>query len=796
MCARSLSSVADGRIAVERRPAPDASPLLDSSPDPAFDRWIMIATRLLSAPVGLVTLVDGRRQFLKSAHGLAGRVADRRSTLPTHSLCRHVVESGEPLVVADARTDPRLGSNQGVTELGVVAYLGLPLRGPGGDVVGSLCVIDLQAREWSEDELAVMAQMAAGVEREIRIQADRRDHERLRHVLDGHHRVHDLIAAEAPLREVLEALVLGVESQSDGMWGSVLLYDPASGCLTHGAAPSLPAEYSAAVDGLKAGAAVGSCGSAAYLAEEVFVQDVATDPRWSPFRALAATHGVGAAWSVPILDPLGEVLGTFALYYDRPRTPTQGEVTLIRNASRLAGIAIERHRTHERLLRLATHDPLTALPNRALMTDRLGQMLAARGRAPAGVAVLFCDVDRFKLINDCLGHEAGDRVLATIASRLREVVREQDTVARFGGDEFVIAVAGLCPGGLRALADRAIRAIATPIDADASRVGQTVSVSIGIAVSTAATEPHDLIRNADTAMYQAKRAATGWAFYDTTQRAEAVDELRLLSALRGAQERDELSVVYQLVFETATGAIDGVEALLRWNHPEMGQVGPDRFIPIAEKHGLIGPIGDWVLRRAAAQAAGWNTNVTRRVSVAVNVSPRQLADPAFAHRVEAILREARLDPRVLVIEITETALMADEAAIMETLRFLDRLGVCVALDDFGTGYSSLSHLRRLPISAVKIDRSFIAGLATDRDDSAIVSGVTGMARGLGLRIVAEGVETAAQAEALRALSCDFMQGYLFARPLPAAAVTELLRAGHRMDARHAAVQVGSVQLVA
>lgn len=759
---------------VERLGALDRARLLNSPAEPELDRWTAIAIRLLHAPISLLTLVGDERQFFRSSCGLPEPVNGQLGTPLSHSLCRYVVRDREPLVIADARNDPRVSANGAVTELGVGAYLGVPVRDDDGLVLGALCVVDTQAHEWSADDLRVMLDLGAGVESQIHADNEHRDHERLRNILDGHHRVHDLIAAEAPLHEVLEALVLGVEGQTDGMSGSVLLYDRATRCLSHGAAPSLPDAYCAAIDGVEVGPEVGSCGSAAFLGEEVFVECIATDRRWVDFRLLAAEHGLQACWSVPVLDASGDVLATFALYCSRPRSPVAGEITLIRNASRLAGIAVQRHRTQQRLVRLATHDPLTGLPNRVLLKDRLERMLTWRRPPKDGVTVLFCDINGLKVVNDTLGHEVGDRVLETTAERLLGSVRDEDTVARFGGDQFVIAAAGLSTGALRGLADRLVRTLGAPIDDDDASVQRTVSVTVGMAKSDTRMQAQDLLRRADVAMHQAKRAGTSWGFYEEGQQGLPGDELVLHSALHGALDRQELSVVYQPIFESDTGRITAVEALIRWTHPELGRVGPDQFIPIAEKHGLIAAMGDWVLRQAAEQGAVWNTEAERPTLTAVNVSPRQLVDPAFADRVEAILLEAGLTPNLLSIEITETVLMADDATTVRNLRRLDQLGTRLALDDFGTGYSSLSHLRRLPISVVKIDRSFIDGLATEKDDSAIVSGVIGMARGLDLKIIAEGVETKAQADALRGLSCDFMQGYLFARPLPRDAVSKLL----------------------
>ena len=744
------------------------SQLLDTAPEPALDSWTSLAARTMPAPVALLTLLDEDREVVKSSVGLPPGVAAGGELPLSQSLCALIVESEHPLVIGDAERDPRVSSHGAVVELGVRAYLGMPVRDCDGHVLGAICAIDTSPRRWTDANFDVLEAIAISIELELRLAASRREGERLQQIVSSHHAVHDLIVAGAPLADTLEVLIRGVESQADGMRGSVLLHDRQRGILEHAASPRLPCEYTRAIDGLAIGPGCGSCGTAVHFKCEVIAADIATDPHWENHRDLADRHGLGACWSVPINDADGQVVGTFAFYDDKPRRPTPGELTLIRHASRLAGIAIERHRDRESLVALADRDSLTGLANREMLLREMRRLLSPSPCGRRSLAVLFCDLNRFKLINDSLGHGAGDRVLSVIARRLASCAGPDDTVARLGGDEFVIVATDLDAGQARELAGRAARVLARPILDAATGTEHRITASIGVALNDGEGDADDLIRHADTAMFDAKRSGTGISFYQSDSRAGAIKELQLHSALRAALETDQLHVVYQPVVALATGRMAGAEALLRWIHPTSGPVSPADFIPVAERHGLISDLGDWVLRRAATEALAWNELTDRPVPVAVNVSARQLIDPGFSERVRAILVSTRMAPSLLTLEITETALVGDDSATLANLRELGELGVAIALDDFGTGYSSLSHLRRLPIDTVKVDRSFIAGLGTDHDDTAIVTGVIAMARGLNLLTVAEGVETEAQAEALRRLGCQYGQGFLYARPMSAA----------------------------
>jgi diguanylate cyclase (GGDEF)-like protein len=417
---------------------------------------------------------------------------------------------------------------------------------------------------------------------------------------------------------------------------------------------------------------------------------------------------------------------------------------------------------------------LTGLPNRPAFVEQVESALERRrGDASAlgRVAVMFVDVDDFKLVNDSLGHGAGDRLLESVARRLTDALRPQDVVARFGGDEFTVLVADVADeDDARQVAQRLADALIAPIDLDGESRFVTASVGLALAGEGGAAQ---LLQDADAAMYRAK--ANGKARCDTfddSLRASAIRRLALESGLREALVREQLTLAYQPQVRLPEGAITGVEALIRWQHPELGTVSPAEFIPMAERLGLIEDIGSWVLWTACAEAASWPRE---DVEIAVNVSPRQLSQPDFADVVRAALSTSGLQPHRLCLEVTETALLADVDAAHAMLAQLRELGVLLAVDDFGVGHASLRHLRQLlPVDIIKIDKSFVDGLAEDREDAAIVSAVVRLAEGLGLECIAEGVETEVQAAALTRMGCGMAQGYHFARPMSDEALRAVL----------------------
>ena len=437
----------------------------------------------------------------------------------------------------------------------------------------------------------------------------------------------------------------------------------------------------------------------------------------------------------------------------------------------------ERKRAEQTLSYQAFHDPLTGLPNRTLFLDRLEQALVRADRREGCVAVLFLDLDRFKVVNDSLGHEAGDKLLVDVSSRLQGCLRPEDTISRFGGDEFVILLEDTGGRGYaERIAERIVEALGGPFDVEGNETYVTASIGIVLNALDHAG-PSDMLRDADIAMYGAKDAGKArHEVFDESMKARASRRLELENRLRRAIEREELRVYYQPKMDLSSGEIVGMEALVRWQDPERGLVSPAEFIPLAEETGLILPLGRWVLRKACRQAKEWQERYSRAdsLTMAVNLSAKQFQQPNLAEEVAGVLREAGLKPGTLILEITEGMVMSDVQANMSALQDVKALGVKVAIDDFGTGYSSLAYLKRFPVDMIRVDRSFVRGLGQDAEDTAIVETVVLLARALNLRVVAEGIETAEQLDSLRDLGCAIGQGYYFAKPMPGDEAGELL----------------------
>jgi diguanylate cyclase (GGDEF)-like protein/PAS domain S-box-containing protein len=438
--------------------------------------------------------------------------------------------------------------------------------------------------------------------------------------------------------------------------------------------------------------------------------------------------------------------------------------TPVRLAGSLSDVT-ERKVAEEMLLHNALHDALTGLPNRSLMLDRLGLALRRSARSGGSVGVLFLDLDNFKVVNDSLGHVVGDQLLAAVARRVEGALRPADTVARLGGDEFTVLLEDLADATeARGVADRLHGALAQPFDLDGRTVFTTASV--GIAVGTGSVQPESLLRDADTAMYRAKsQGRARCEVFDPTMHTSALARLHLETDLRGAVERGEFELAYQPLVSLIDGRITGFEALARWRHPERGVLGPSEFIPAAEDTGLIVPLGRWVLREACRQMREWNRHYGAALSVNVNLSARQFQDGGLVRDVAAALRDTELPAAFLKLEITESLLMGDLGGVSGALDELKALGVELCIDDFGTGYSSLSYLHRFPIDTLKIDRSFVSRLDGDGQSEQIVRTILVLAKSLNLRAVAEGVETVEQADRLRAMGCEFAQGFRFSKPL-------------------------------
>jgi diguanylate cyclase (GGDEF)-like protein/PAS domain S-box-containing protein len=466
--------------------------------------------------------------------------------------------------------------------------------------------------------------------------------------------------------------------------------------------------------------------------------------------------------SAPIHDRRGRVRGAVMVFHD---VSTARALTL-------------------KLEHYAEHDSLTDLPNRTLLNDRMTQAISMAQRHHTALAVLYLDLDRFKHINDSLGHMMGDRLLRSVALRLSECIRATDTVCRLGGDEFVILLSEVTHvQDAAACADKLLQAVRMPYVMDEHELHVTASVGIGIYPGDG-SEGEALLKNADSAMYEAKdRGRNNYQFYRSDLNSSATERQSLEGSLRHAVERHELELHYQPIMNLASGAIVGVEALIRWQHPTLGFVRPSQFIAAAEECGLLLPIGKWVLREACRQAKAWQDGGLSVFRLAVNISAVELRSKEFVAGVAAILAETGFDPRCLELELNETFLMQDSKSTALVLNALKSLGIRLALDDFGTGYSSLTYMRRFPIDALKVDQSLVRDLTTDAHDASVVSAIINMARSLHMRVVAEGVETREQRSFLEKHKCTEAQGFHFSRALKAEAFGDLLRAAPSRIAR-------------
>jgi diguanylate cyclase (GGDEF)-like protein/PAS domain S-box-containing protein len=513
----------------------------------------------------------------------------------------------------------------------------------------------------------------------------------------------------------------------------------------------------------------------------VIVDDWETERRFSMPPALRVI-GVRSSLAV-VIEGKERPFGVLDIHSTEPNRFTPQDVHFVQASANVLADAIERHASDQALRHRVLHDPLTDLPNRPSFVDSLGDSLKRSTVSGSPVGILFLDLDNFKLINDSMGHHAGDELLCAVAPRLRAHLRPGDIVARFGGDEFGILVDRLADEDEAvAIADRIAASFAEPYAMGG--VEHFVSASVGIAVARpSAREPIDadmLIRDADAAMYRAKeRGRARCELFDAEMRARALRRLEVERELRGALEREELELHYQPLIALRSGEITGLEALVRWRHPERGLLDPGDFVPIAEDSGLIEPIGLWVQESACGQILEWHQlrPDERPFDVSVNLSARQVTNRDLTASIAEILGATGLDPVHLRLEVTESVLVEESATAIGTLEALSELGVGLVLDDFGTGYSSLAYLNRFPFDALKIDRSFVDALGVEQERTAIVEAIIGMARALSLDVIAEGVENEAQLSELSRLGCDFAQGHLFSRALPPEKISALLSEG-------------------
>ena len=583
-----------------------------------------------------------------------------------------------------------------------------------------------------------------------------------------------LLMAQTPLTRVLDSLLGFAEQQVAGARGCILLVSPDGAQLRGAAGRNVPTSFLRAMDRLPLLAGGLACAKAANSNDTLVCADLLDDSSWAPLHALAQQSGLHACWSHPIRSASSQLLGIFCLFLPTPAQPRAHDLSVLQQSAGLAAVALERARDHHRIEQLAFFDSLTGLPNRARFMDQLGRILRpGTGKCSQG-ALLFIDLDRFKEINDSQGHAAGDLALVEVGKRLQAAAGPGQTLARLGGDEFVLIAQD---ADLDAAVQTAVRlqcSLEEPMRLPGHAQAQRVGASIGIAFYPAdGTCAEDLIKHTDIAMYRAKAAGGGYRVYRAEMGADMDKRLSIALRLGNAIEEGRLQLHYQPQVDLASARVIGAEALLRWRDAELGWISPSEFIPIAEQRGMMGLIGNWVLRTACADLAAWRDDGWHLDGrVAINLSALQLDSPEFVPHLLALVRQAGLQPDCLELELTESSMMVDPERAVHVMRLLGAAGFSLAIDDFGTGYSSLSYLKRFAANQIKIDISFVRNMLTDSDDRAICGTIIAMARSLGLKTTAEGVEKQRQAVALLSMGCDYAQGHYFGAPETAPAFAQ------------------------
>jgi PAS domain S-box-containing protein/diguanylate cyclase (GGDEF)-like protein len=714
---------------------PDAPPSAriqgTDTPEAGFERLAAFAARLLHAPVSVISLVDADHPISAGDSGDAWR--RRREAPLSRSLCQLAADAGEPLLLEDAREHPAVRRDPAVW-LGEVGYAGIPFRRADGRVAGTLCVVDGRPRTWTPEEVEVLSTLAGFAGLLVTSRAPE-----IEEALAAAARSARRNVSLRMLRKAVETMQLGVTITD--LRGRILYSNRADAEL-HG-----------------------------YTPDELVGRDARIFAPQAHARPLAPArlHEVGS-WSRETINVRKDgsqfpVLLRSDVVHDAAGRPV-GLVTCCEDLT-------HRKRLEHELLRNAFYDTVTGLPNRGLLSHRLDLAIDTARRDRVRFAVLAVELDRIQLVHETLGRAAGDELLVAAAARLRECVPAEGMVAHVAQDQFAILIDSV--GGIRE-ATRVATCVRHMLAEPFHLAGREVftGASVGIVLSQPAYHrSEDVLRDASIAMMRARDASDGqYQVFDPAMHAEAMARLHLETDLRRALERGELRVHYQPIVRLDTGRITGFEALARWEHPERGLILPDDFIPLAEETGLILPMGLWVLEEACRTLARWQERPGgERLTMAINLSARQFTQPDLVERVGRVLRETGVRPGTVELEITESVILQHSTPVIETLQRLKALGVALHVDDFGTGYSSLSYLHRLPLDALKIDRSFVSG--ADAGSLQIVRTIVAMAHALGVVVVTEGIETAELLGELRLLNCEYGQGFFFSRPVTSEAVEAL-----------------------
>lgn len=579
----------------------------------------------------------------------------------------------------------------------------------------------------------------------------------------------EMIAKGKPLQHILQQLIESVETQSGAICSIFLAHN---GQLFFSEGPSMPEDYIQAINGIDIGPTIGACGKAAYYKKTVIAADIHQDPHWDDYRDLTDTYGLRACWSSPIIGHDGNVLGTFARYYPYPYTPDETELMRIERVSYLAMLAVERKRSEDTIFHMAYFDSLTHLPNRKYFRDLLDSALIERERSRSPLSVIYMDLDRFKLINDSMGHTIGDILIQNVAERLAGCLGPHALASRQAGDEFTILLKDTTEAETAHTAQCIMEAMARPFVLNGQEVYITTSLGISRFPNDGDTT-ESLIKNADIAMYQAKKQGkNAYRFYSKEFEHLAANFVQWNNRIRKALEKEEFILHYQPQYHMASRRLIGVEALIRWRQSDTEIIPPSQFVPAAEEMGTIVPIGEWVLREACRQWKEWQDQGASLFTISVNLSSRQMHELDLIDRISQILHETGMDPNYLELEVTESMTMDLERAAA-FLQKLKALGIKIAIDDFGTGFSSLSYLKSLPIHRIKIDRSFIKDITQDPSNQNIVKTIIALGDNLNIRVIAEGVETSEQFEILHQYRCSEVQGFWLGYPMSASDITAL-----------------------
>nr|WP_298130679.1 EAL domain-containing protein [uncultured Pseudoxanthomonas sp.] len=600
-----------------------------------------------------------------------------------------------------------------------------------------------------------------------------------------HNKVLDALVHEWNVADVMTLICREVEHIAPELTVSIITVD-SEGLMHALASPSMPEAWARKINGMAIGPRAGVCGVAAWRGRAVLVKDIASDPLCANTRHLTTPLGLRACWTHPIKSSSGRVLGTLSFYYRENRGPDELHERLADTCLHLCSLTLEREQTNERVHQLAFYDTLTGLPNRIMFSAKAEQALANVAQSNGTAAVLFIDLDRFKRVNDAQGHAAGDGLLRDVAARLSEELGGINIVGRQAGDEFVAVLPMCSTEQAGSVAERLLGAIAAPTTAGLMTLHP--SASIGVAMFPEDGRDIDLlVRHADMAMYRAKRdGGSGFRFFSVDMNRLAQERVSLETALRDALRQNQLDLHYQpQVGGSSDRELYGVEALLRWHHADLGVIPPARFVPVAEECGLIADLSLWVLRQACARMADWRGRGIDIPRVSVNISAINFRDPQLSLQISDLLDEHGLVPADLTLEITESVMLDPDPDVLENIEAIYLLGVRLSLDDFGTGYSSLSHLHRLPISELKLDQSFVRDIDTSAIARTLTSSVLRIGESLGMKVVAEGVETESQHRFLTEQRFPVLQGYLFSPPLPADELEQWLRAQGYSAAREA-----------